>query len=484
MKQSVRKNLGMQILLELLNICTPFITAPFLARRLGASQLGVFSYTSSIAIYFALFAILGTANYGTRSIASCKEDRLERSRIFWEIFALQLTGGLFAMSAYVVYLSVSVRENQLIAWLQLLEILSRMSDITWLFFGLEEFRYTVRRSVIIKLLTVVLVLLLVKETGDLWIYTSIMLGGRLFSQLILYVRLPSCVTLYRPKLRGILSHIRPNLALFVPILAMSVYHAMDKTMLGLLSTYEQSGFYYNADKVISIPLGITNGVTAVLLPRTSMLLSEGKKQEADRLFLKSLEGISVLFIALALGAAAVSPEFIPFFYGPGYGPCVLLVMALAPVYVFKSISAVARIQYMVPMRMEHAITWSVLCGALVNLILNLLLIPRYEALGAAAATMLSEFYACIFQLAVLKRHGFSFEGLIKRCGMYLAGGVIMVIFVRISARISDTLSLQLLMEILTGFCVYGLFLALFWRKKSQFRHILFSVFSQFHKNKD
>ena len=66
---SIKKNLGFQTAYQILITCLPLITSPYLSRVLGASQLGVYSFTSSIMSYFALFALLGTVNHGTRSIA-------------------------------------------------------------------------------------------------------------------------------------------------------------------------------------------------------------------------------------------------------------------------------------------------------------------------------------------------------------------------------------------------------------------------------
>lgn len=87
--KSVKKNLGLQTIYQILNTCLPLITAPYLARVLGATQLGVFSYTSSVVGYFSLIAMLGTINYGTRSIAEAGEDKQRRSKTFWSIYCLQ-----------------------------------------------------------------------------------------------------------------------------------------------------------------------------------------------------------------------------------------------------------------------------------------------------------------------------------------------------------------------------------------------------------
>ena len=461
---NIKRNLGLQTAFQILNTCLPLITAPYLARRLGVSQLGVFSYTTSVVAYFALIAMLGTVNYGTRSIASVKEDKESRSRTFWGIFALQLGVTLFSICAYLVYLLFFCRENQLIAWIQAVTLLACLFDINWFFFGIEEFKITVTRSMIIRILTVAAILLLVKKPGDLWAYTLIMLGGTLLSQMILFVYLPRYVSWVRIGWEDVRRHIRPNLSLFVPLLAMSVYHTMDKTMLGRLSTYEQSGFYYNSDKVVNIPMSVINGIGTVMLPRMSNLISGGKRKEADDLFIKTLEGVAVVSVAMACGIAAVAREFIPVFYGAGYEPCILLTQIFTPILVIKSFSLIARTQYLIPMNLEREFTKSVCVGALVNLVLNLLLIPRHGALGAVVATLIAELAACAVQFLSLRGKGLPLAGLFGRTACYGLMGLAMICTVRAAATVPGGVAVKLIAEIAVGAAFYACACLLFWKK--------------------
>lgn len=279
MASSIKKNLGLQTAFQILNTCLPLITAPYLSRTLGATSLGVYSFTSSIVSYFSLFAMLGTVNYGTRTIAAVKENKEERSKCFWSIFLFQVIVTFMCLMTYIVYMFWLCKDNYIIAWIQGITIVCCCFDINWLFFGIENFKITVTRSMIIKVVTVLLILFTVKSTEDLWLYTFIMAMGTLVSQLILWVYVPRYISFCKISLKDIQRHIKPNLVLFIPLLAMSVYHIMDKTMLGLLSSYEQNGFYYNADKLINIPLCIINGVGTVMLPRMTALYHSEKKRK-------------------------------------------------------------------------------------------------------------------------------------------------------------------------------------------------------------
>ena len=99
---SIKKNLGYQTIYQILITILPLITSPYLSRVLGAYQLGVCSYTTSVVGYFTLFAMLGTTNYGTRSIAAAGKDKIKRSEAFWSIFLLQVGIALICLMAYSI----------------------------------------------------------------------------------------------------------------------------------------------------------------------------------------------------------------------------------------------------------------------------------------------------------------------------------------------------------------------------------------------
>ncbi len=461
---SIKKNLGFQTAYQLLNTCLPLVTAPYLARVLGASKLGIFSFTSSIVSYFTLVAMLGTANYGTRCIASAKENREERSKTFWGIFSLQLILSCSALIAYIVYLVFFCKQNTLISSIQCIAIVSCIFNINWLFFGMENFKITVTRNFIIKILTVFAVLLVVKTRDDLWKYTLIMLSGTCISNLVLWFYMPRIVDFCKVGFHDIYRHLKPNLLLFVPLVAMSVYHQMDKTMLGILSTNEESGFYYNADKVINIPVNVISGVGTVMLPRISYLIQNDKRKEAHRLFLYSAEGVAFVSIAISMGIASVAKEFVPIFFGDGYDRCVILIMILAPVLVIKGFSLISRYLYLVPEKKEPVFIRSVFLGAFFNLVVNALLIPKLGAAGAAAGTVIAELAACVYQYRYISAD-IEVGSIFKNVICYILIGIVMFGTVRaVSLCRFLPITVRLAAEIVSGAAVFLLLSLLLWKK--------------------
>ena len=74
-KKSIKVNYLYNLIYQVFTLVTPLITAPYLARVLGADGIGLYSYTESVASYFLLFAALGISTYGQREIAYTQDDR-------------------------------------------------------------------------------------------------------------------------------------------------------------------------------------------------------------------------------------------------------------------------------------------------------------------------------------------------------------------------------------------------------------------------
>lgn len=477
---NVKKNLILQTLYQILSVCLPLVTAPYLARVLGAEALGIFSYTSSVVGYFCLFAFLGTINYGTRTIASVRHDNRLLSKSFCSIYALQILSTFIFLLAYIFYLFFLCQDNKIIAVIQCFALLNCMVDISWLFFGLENFTVTVTRNAVVKFITLILIFVLVKNSNDLWLYTIIMTLGTVISQLILWLKIPKNIHFKVPKFIEVKRHIYPNLMLFFPLLAVSIYHLMDKTMLGILSSYEQTGFYYNADKLINIPLIILTGIGTVILPRISALIKENKLQFADTLFIQTISGISIISIAMGIGIAAIAKDFVPFFFGKGYEPCILLTYIFVNVFIIKSFSHMSSTLFLIPRHQEKKLTNSILLGAICNIILNILLIPNYGALGAVIGTLVAELVACIWQFKFVVK-SIKLKNVFFGCVVYLLFGIIMFVSVYFISKISIDLFpiwIVILLEILIGGIIYSALCLIYW--KTTKNPMLEQVFSLFY----
>lgn len=453
--KSLQKNFLYNVLYQILLVIPPLITAPYISRTLGATAVGVYSYTYSVAYYFLLIAMLGIGNHGNRSIAAVRDDRKKLNKTFSSIYSLQVITFSIAILAYAIYLVLFVKDNRLIVLLQLIYVTSGLFDIGWLFFGLEQFKLTVARNTLIKISTVVLMFVFVHKPSDLWKYTLIMSAGTLFSQAYLWLYVKKYVSFEKCSVKEITSNIKPVLILFIPVLAYSIYKVMDKIMLGNMSSYDQVGFYNNAEKIINIPMGIITALGTVMLPRMSNIVANGDKKRVDDYIRISAKLVTLLSSAIAFGLMGVSSVLAPVFFGDEFIACGEIIRLLSVTVFFIAWANVIRTQYLIPNKRDSIYLTSTMVGAILNLIINWMLIPKYQANGAAFGTIVAEFSVMLVQMVAVKNE-LPMRKYIMSYSPILINGLIMAVLVdRIGIKLGVSVS-TLAIQILAGgffFCI-------------------------------
>lgn len=452
---SVRENFIYNVVYQILLIVLPLITTPYISRVLGADGVGIYSYTYTVANYFMLAAMLGVKNYGNRSIAAAREDRMLLSRTFWQIYGLQFLCALAAVLFYFLYILLFQKDYTIVALIQGIYVLSGLLDISWFFFGLEEFRLTVIRNIVIRLADLACVFFFVRTREDLWKYTLIITLGVLISQEYLWLYVRRFVDWYRPAAKELVSHLRSELVLFIPVIAVSLYKMMDKVMLGQISTITQVGYYESTEKIINIPLGVITALGTVMLPRMSNLAAKGKAEESRRYIYNSMLFAGFMSSAMCFGIMGIASDLVPVFLGKEYLPCTALLQVLAPTVLFIAWANVIRTQYLIPNKLDRSYIISVALGAAVNLLVNACLIPRLDAMGAVIGTIFAEGSVCICQ-TVMVRKKLEIGRYLKDTFPMLITGAAMLLLIHQISRLCSGFGaiLLLLIEIAAGGAFY------------------------------
>lgn len=461
MDSGLKKNLSYQTIYQVLTVVTPLIVTPYVSRVLGSANIGIYSYTNSIAYYFVMFALLGVANYGSRTIAAVSASIEKRSKVFGEIYGFQLIMGIVMTAFYAIYLLFICDYEKQISTIQILYVLTGIFDISWLFFGVEDVKPVVIKNTIIKLVSLFGIFIFVKKPGDLWIYTLLLAGGQLGGCVSMWLSLKNKVNIEMPTFSGIRQHIIPNITLFVPVISISVYKTMDKIMIGALSTDAQVGFYTNAESLINAPMGFVTAIGTVMLPRITAMLANNETEKSVIYFRKSLSLTMAFVSAAAFGIIAVAPVFVPIYYGSGFEECIFLLEGQAVILLFIAWANIVRTQYLLPHKKDQQYILSIILGAVVNVILNAILIPKFQARGALIATIVAEGLVCIVQSHEASRY-ILMRKCIKENFPFLVMGGIMLIAVRFAInRFGYSLG-GLLIEIAIGGIVYVPMLLLYY----------------------
>lgn len=394
--RSENKNFLMNVAYQGLTLVFPLITVPWVSRALGVENIGIYSYTYSIAYLFMLVGMLGISNYGNRSVARVRDDADALAREFSATYVLQVSVNGIAVLAYLGYLLVFDQAYTSIAWIQLVYVVSICFDVSWLFFGLEKFKITITRNLIIKVLSLVMIILFVRQRNDLWLYTLIMAGSTLVSQLYLFAIRRSYVRFVWPNLHDVTRRFRDVLVLFVPVAAYSVYRVLDKTMLGSMSSVTELGYFENAEKLINIPIAVITALGTVMLPRMSYILANPKADYRGTIR-GSMNLALMLACSMGFGLAVISDDICPVMFGPGFEGSAPVIRLLAITIICSAWSNVVRTQYLIPRSRDAVYVGSTVGAAVVNLSINVFLIPRLGSLGACMGTIAAELFIVIYQ---------------------------------------------------------------------------------------
>ena len=405
--QSIKKNYIYSVIYQIITIVVPLITAPYLTRTMGVEKLGIYSYTNSVVYYFYIFAMLGMANYGNRTVAAVRENKEKLNIVFSELYCVQVFVSLVVIavySGYVIYQKMSGSEYYIYSLIWELYLLSAVFDINWFFWGIEKFSVTVTRNTVVKLLTTIGIFVVVKNSEDLIVYIFLIAFCTLVSSIILWIQMKKYVKMCKVNVQKALKkYFVGDFILFIPTIAVSLYTIMDKIMLGNLYNMQGLGIYDNIQKIMILPTGIITALGTVMLPRAANLLANGRSDKVMEYLSCSLQFSNFFSIALTFGLSGIAPCFTIIYFGKEFRNTSVIMELFCITIIFIAWANVIRTQFLIPGKKDKIYIISVFLGAAVNVIINLCLIPGYGAIGAVVGTIFAEGTVALVQSISVKK---------------------------------------------------------------------------------
>lgn len=384
-----KKNVLLQTAYQIAAIIIPFITAPYISRTLGSSNVGVYSYSYSVVNYFMIFSMLGIDIYGVREIAKVKDESEKVNQKFSEIYFSHVIVSVLVLLIYIIFAVCHNGMYRTIFLVQTIYIIGELLNINWAFNGLSLFRITVVRNFIVKTVTIIAIFIFVKDSSDTFKYIMIMASGTCISTSAVWIVRKKYFQFTSIDKKKALLHIKPLLILFVSIVAGSINRMLDKTMLGWFDFYSELGCYEYADKFVRMPVTVITAVGTVMLSKTSTMTKGSQKNEKSRFFGLTLRYVSVFASLFVFGFLTFGKDFSVLYFGKEFRLTGSLLMILSVSLFFIAWSTTFKTQYFLPHGMDKLFALLTSLSALSNVIMNIILIPRFGAFGAAFATDIS-----------------------------------------------------------------------------------------------
>ena len=472
MKQaSIRKNYILRACYEVLLLITPLITTPYIARVLQSDGVGIASYTGSIMAFFTMFAALGTPQYGMREIARNRDHPEKATRLFWEIELMTVFTSLLCLFVWIG-VCFFYKEYSPYLFAMIPTLLGTMFDISWFFTAYEKVGYTVGRNAFFKILGIVLLFTFIKSKNDLLLYIFLMSLTGMLGSLSMWTYLPKM--LVKTDLQGLRfkKHFQETLVYFVPTIATSIYTILDKFLLGVIvSNNDINGYYDQAGRLYHIINALVfTALNAVMEARVSYLFAKGADEEIRQRIRRSIDFTMLLGCGGVFGIVGIARVFVPVFWGPGWDAVETLIYLMAPLTLIIGVSYCLGSLYYNPSGNRAQSARYIIVGSCVNLVLNLLLIPRWAAVGAILASILAE--GTITVLYVRNCRGFLTTRTLWDCARWRAPvGAAMCLLVMALGRLPlDRDVLKLIIQIFSGAAFYVA--ALYLLKDAMTRELL------------
>lgn len=468
MTSSIKRNFALNLVNTISGLLFPLVTFPYASRILLADGIGQVQFFQGIIGYISLCTALGIPLYAIREIARVRNDKTLCSKTAIEILLLH---SVLTLAGYVMVYVLIATVAKIQVDIPLFLLLSTNLFFTaigalWFYQGIEDFKYITIRAVLIRLFSLVCLFVFIKDKSDLFYYAAISVTAEVGSNLFNFIRLRKYIDVSQLRLKELrpLRHLRPALKIFAMNVVISIYINLDSVMLGFMKNEAAVGYYAASTRITKSILGVVSSLGTVLLPHFTNLINNNCMDEFQQLVEKVINFTLAISLPLTVGLIFMAAPLIHLFCGDKFEPAILTVQIMAPIILFISLSGIMCWQILFPLDKEKWVVYATLIGAIINFILNLLLIPYYSQYGAGIATSIAECLVVIITIVFARRYVSVKLASKKNIHYYIAAVLMTALLFVLDKLITDEIWYAFT-GILLSILIYGGYL---WFKKDVF----------------
>ena len=413
----------------------PLIVFPYISRVLGVGGIGIVDTVDNIIDYCILFSMMGLTSVGVREIAKNKNNPKALSQTFTDLFALNLCSTAFISLVFVLIVSLSptLQEYGMLIPIGILKLIANLFWIEWFYTGLEEFRYITLRSIILRTIFVLAVFLLVHRVTDVTIYYALFTGITVGNAICNWYHKRSY--LYWNLQRANVKHyFKPFFMLGVFAILSAVYFKLSLPVLSFITNNQEAGNYATATRLYQVVIALISTMTAVMIPRMSVLMKENKIDEVRKYTDVAFKLLFLFSFPIICFVELFAPDIICLFAGAGFEGAILPMRIIILQLLVIGAEKIIVLQLLVPLRKDNTIVKAGLAGVVVWALLTILLVPKFSSMGTAIVWVAAETTVLIISTIETKRSleiRFPFRQLLLSVGIaipyLLMGGVVLII---------------------------------------------------------
>lgn len=466
--KSLAHNALFNLLKSFMSIIFPVVTFTYASRILMPEGMGKIEFVKSYVAYFSIVAMLGIVNYGTREGAKVRDDKEKLSNLASELFFINI---ISVILSYAIFIMTILFVPKLSGYIDILLIYSITIPLTamgmeWLYSAVEDYRYIAIRTTIVQIGSVILMLLLVKNEDDLWKYALIQAVATTGSDIFNFIHLKKYVHINLFSVdycMCIKKHIKPIAIMFCMTLFIQIFIHMDSTMLGFMTNDKYVGLYAASGKMTGMLSTMITSLSLVAMPRIAYYVEQKKENEIIELCEIIINLIMMLGIPATIGMIMLSKDMLILFCGQTYFEADIASKIMALRIILVPLNSFILLHLFIPMGKEKNNLWATSSAAIINLIINYILIPRYYHAGAAIGTVMAEGVELVVNIFFLSQI-VNIKKIFTSMWQYIVASMSIVIVCSAINKISENALFSIIVVIVTSVVAYFLILILLKNK--------------------
>lgn len=393
MKKSLSLNALLNTVKTILGIIFPLITFPYISRVLGVENVGKVNFSSSVVSYFTLIAAFGVSTYAIREGAKIRDNKKEFVDFSNQVFTINVLTTVLAyfLLGILIIFSAKIRNYTGLIVILSTAIVFVTIGADWLNTIYEDFGYITVRTLAFQIISLVLMFAFVKGSGDYYKYAVITVISSAGGNLCNFFYCKKYAKLRVVKLKNIKKHTTPMFMFFMSNITTIIFLNSDQTMLGMICGDYSVGLYSVAVKIYTIVKNVFTAILTVMMPRFSYMQSNENSGNTEKLRTNVLNIFVLFVIPMAVGLFCVSDGVIALIGGSEYIEATASLRILSVSILCAAAASFMTYIVIIPEGREKVMLTASTASAVINVVLNVFLIPIVQQEGAALTTAIAEF---------------------------------------------------------------------------------------------
>lgn len=457
-EKSLRLNTIINIVRSLLSILFPLITFKYASVILKPEGVGIANFTQSIVSYFQLFSTFGISTYAISEGSKLRSDIIKFHQFASEIFTINIITMTSSVTVLLVMSAFGLFGNYTSYVLVLsTTLLFNLIGFEWIFIVFEKFIYITLRSIAFQIVSIFLLFLFVNEENDLHIYIGLIVFATAGSNVFNFFKSRKFIKIDIVPFRCLKRHLIPLLVIFGTSIASLIYVNSDIILLGIMSGDEAVGVYSAGVKVVKAVCIPIASIGLVVAPRISERIARGNIELVEDMCKKAMEFMFFFIFPFIVGLFLMSEEAILLLSGPAFLNGSIIIQLLLFDLLLSPINGFLVSQLLVPLGKQSVSFWATIGGAFGNILLDILLIPRFSIYGAAVATVVSELIVFMICIPCL-RHQLNLWRIVKGIWQYIVASFIIFPIALFVKKIDFCTSTSIIIIVIIGGLFYAIVL--------------------------